>query len=334
MLPMLTVSGTPGLVYLNGRLCGETGAAAMPLARDGVQYLELRPFDAGARGAVLRLRVADGRLVEGVSGEVFAVQWPNGWIALELRGGPGAEADVPQADPTLLARLDMPGGQYLLVNEDGVPTFGRDADEAVFLPTEGVTAATLRPLQYPGLCAAEGDCAAGRFAAVLRAQAEPEIVQCAVGASAQVDGQGVLHCVEPTDDLVGHATIFVWSPDAQGRYALRSRETAWLGGSPRWPQTPGETARAWLEALRYGAHDEAAGYLLRPELSADLAQTAGAFDSVVDLPADGTDGVNLGVARMEGENLLVVRRLDFTTVRQPGAQGNWKIETISEGVCD
>ncbi len=333
MLPMLTVTGVPGLIYLNGRFCGETGAAALPLAREGVQYLELRPFDPSARGAVLRLKVVDGKLVEGVSGDAFAVQWPGGWIALELRGkASGPEA--PEAQPSLLASIHMPDGQYLLVNEGGIPSFGRDADEAVLLPLEGTSEASLKPLNEHGLCAAEGDCAEGRFAAVLRTQGTPEIVHCVAGMTAQADSLGTLRCVKSAGDTVGHATLSVWAPDAYGQYALHSREAAWQSGGPHWPQTPQETARAWLEALQFGAGDEAAGYLLRPEHGQRLVEMVGAFDAAVDLPEDGTEGVRLGVARLEGENLLAVRRLDFTLARQSSVQGNWKIESISEGVCD
>ena len=37
MLPMLTVTGVPGIVYLNGIFCGETGEAALPVGMRGVQ---------------------------------------------------------------------------------------------------------------------------------------------------------------------------------------------------------------------------------------------------------------------------------------------------------
>lgn len=333
MLPMLTVTGTPGLVYLNGRFCGETGAAALPLAREGVQYLELRPFAPDAQGAVLRLKVAGGKLVEGVQGDAFAVQWPGGWIALELRGKDSG-ADLPEAEPSLLSSLAMPDGHYLFVNEGGVPSFGRDAEEAVFLPLEAVLEGSLRPLDLPGLCAAEGDCAEGRFAAILRAQGRPEILHCAAGLTAQVDGMGTLRCVQGTGDTVGHATLSVWAPNGQGQVALCSREAVWQFGAPRWPQTPQETAKAWLEALHFGAGDEATGYLLLPEHAQRFIRIAGAFDTVVDLPPDGGEGIRQGVAQLEGENLLSVRQLDFTLARQASVQGNWKIESISEGLCD
>lgn len=331
MLPMLTVSGTPGLIYLNGRLCGETGAAAMPLARDGVQYLEVRPFDLESKGAVLRLRLADGRLVEGVRGNTFAVQWPDGWIALELRGET-EDAVSDAAEPMLLSQINMPGGLYLLVDEGGMPTFGRDAQEAVFLPVEGVQQASLRPLPYPALCAAEGYCAGGRFAAILRAEDRPDIIHCACGASVQMDAQGMLQYIESADDLVGHASICVVAPDMQGNYTFRSRETAWAEGGPRWPRTPSDTARAWLEALQIEGSEEAAGYLLRPELCRQLQQRAGAFDAVTELPPDGTEGVRYGVLHVEEPNLAIVKRLDFIMVRQPSAQGEWKIKDVTEHV--
>lgn len=333
MLPMLTVSGAPGLMYLNGKFCGETGVAAMPMARDGVQYLEVRPFDADKRGAVLRLRFEDGRLVGGLSEEAYAVQWPNGWIEVELRGEDAGKTPV-DAAPRLLARLDMPTGQYLLVDEGGVPSFGRDAEEAVFLPVEGAASGTLRPLPYPGLCVAEGECAAGRFAAVLRAEDTPEIVQAVSGPSVHLDGQGVLTHVEAVDDLVGHARILVFAPDARGAYSLRSRDTAWRDGGPHWPRTPEETGRAFLEALSFGAAEEAAGYLARPDQLGRFERAVGAFDSVTPLPPDGTGEPRWGVLAIGGENIAAVRRFLFQTIRRPSAQGDWKIEEITEQLCD
>lgn len=94
MLPMLTFEGVPGLLYLNGRLCGETGRAAFPIAPDGIQYLELRPFDPEARGATLRLDLREGRLACDLPEGVYAVQWPGGWIAMEL---PDARAEMARA---------------------------------------------------------------------------------------------------------------------------------------------------------------------------------------------------------------------------------------------
>lgn len=328
MLPMLTVSGGPGLVYLNGRLCGETGVAAMPLAPDGVQYLELKPFDPNAPGAVLRLTLAGGRLVEGVTGDVYAVQWPGGWIAMELRG---QWRDTP-GEPRLISRLEMPGGQYLLVDEGGAASFGRDAEEAVFLPVEGVLGGTLRPHFFKGVCVAEGDCAGGSYVAVLRAEDAPEIIQCVSGASAHIDAQGVLHCTESMGDLVGHAERSVWTPDAQGNYVLRSRDPCWLEEGPRWPKSRADTARAFLDALCIGAWTEAAGYLSRADVMSRIDQVVGEFDAVIALPPDGAEGIRWGVLSLNAPNLASVRRLDFTFVEQPDAQGKWKIDFISEGI--
>ncbi len=331
MLPMLTVTGAPGLLYLNGRLCGETGAAAMPIARDGVQYLELRPFDCATRGAVLRLHMENGLLTAGPAGNVYSVQWPNGWIALEIRAD--APTDGGEAEPRLLAQVSMPGGQYLLVGEGDAIRFGRDAAESVTLPIQGAanaSGAAIRPLPYPGLCAAEGACAAGRFAAVLRAEGEPEVVACGAGTSARIDAQGALHAVVPEDDIVGHAVASVFAPDAQGQYALISREAVWRDGAPRWPASRQETARAFLEAVRLGAADEAAGYLSRPEQANEIARRAGAFDAIVALPPDGADNPDIGVMRVDGPNSATVHRLTFTFTRRRTEQGEWKIDTVSE----
>jgi len=81
--------------------------------------------------------------------------------------------------------------------------------------------------------------------------------------------------------------------------------------------------------------EEAAGYLLRPENQERYERLVGLFDTVTALPPDGGEGVRWGVLRMEGPNLATVRRLTFSTRRQPGAQGDFKIEDIvEETACD
>lgn len=198
-------AGAPGLTYLNGRLCGETGAVALPLARDGIQYLEVRPFGLETAGTALRLRLRGGCLCDGLPSGACAVQWPNGHIAIELRHEPPDRPETDGAPPALLDAWEGPDGRYLLVSEAGAASFGRSAAEAVFLPVPAPGQASLRPLAQRGWLAAEGACGAGRFAAVLQAQGEPALLACASGLSASVDGQGALHCMEAENDLVGHA---------------------------------------------------------------------------------------------------------------------------------
>lgn len=333
MLPMLTVSGVPGLLYLNGRFCGETGAASMPLSPDGVQYLELRPFDAAAKGAVLRLRVQGGRLVEGVSGDVYAVQWPSGWIAMELKEESGAAREMAQP-PRLLSSIQMPGGQYLLVDEGGVASFGRDANEAIFLPVDDILDGALRALPYPGLCVAEGRTRSGQYAAILRANDKPEIIQFAAGSVAQIDALGMLTSIEPLGDLVGHAAVRTFTPSPQGDYTETNRDMTWRDGAPNWPASAEDTARAWLEAVQIGAREEAAGYLLSPARQAAYEQAVGPFSAVTALPTVGASGIRLGVLQMTAENLAAVREIVFSVAQGLSEQGAFKIENISEGICD
>ena len=115
MLPMLTVSGAPGIVYLNGIFCGETGQAALPVNARGVQYLELRPFDAEVPPAVLRLTFEDGRLTGGAAGDAFAVQWPDGRVEIELRAPAAAAAPAgspPDTAPRRAAPPRSPGWDH------------------------------------------------------------------------------------------------------------------------------------------------------------------------------------------------------------------------------
>lgn len=322
MLPMLTVTGAPGIVYLNGIFCGETGAAALPVGMRGVQYLELRPFDPDTPAAALRLTFEDGRLTGGVTGNAFAVQWPDGRVELEMRA-PAREADAP--------RLLASAGEYLLVSENGAASFGRNAGEAVFLPVTAPQSATLRALAAPGLYAAEGECAQGRFAAVLGAQGAPEVAACACGATANVDANGTLRALEPAGDFAGHAYACTYAPDAEGAWRQVAREPAWEPGAPRAPQTPEETARAFLEAWRLGLTGEAARYAANPHEAARLAAAAGTYDAVVALPPDGSGETAVGVLSAEGEHIAGVRRIAYEARRD--VTGAWKLAAMEEKAC-
>ena len=322
MLPMLTVSGAPGIVYLNGIFCGETGQAALPVNARGVQYLELRPFDAEVPPAVLRLTFEDGRLTGGAAGDAFAVQWPDGRVEIELRA-PAAAA----APPRLLAGA----GEYLLVAEENVATFGRSAGEAVFLPVAFPETASLRALAAPGLYAAEGVCRDGRCAAGWGAQGAPKILACCCGVTAEVDVGGTLRALEPVGDFAGHAFLCAYAPGAEGAWRRVSRELSWEPGAPHTPQTPEETARAFLEATLLGLGGEAARYVKNPADAQRFAQAAGAYDAVVTLPPDGTGETAVGVLRAESEHIAAVRRLAYSARRD--MTGQWKLEAMEEKSC-
>ena len=288
----------------------------------GVQYLELRPFDPDTPAAALRLTFEDGRLTGGVTGNAFAVQWPDGRVELEMRA-PARETDAP--------RLLASAGEYLLVAENGAASFGRNAGEAVFLPVTAPQSATLRALAALGLYAAEGECAQGRFAAVLGAQGAPEVAACACGATANVDANGTLRALEPVGDFAGHAYACTYAPDAEGAWRQVAREPAWEPGAPRAPQTPEETARAFLEAWQLGLTGEAARYAANPHEAARLAAAAGTYDAVVALPPDGSGETAVGVLSAEGEHIAGVRRIAYEARRD--VTGAWKLAAMEEKAC-
>lgn len=322
MLPMLAVSGAAGIVYLNGIFCGETEQCVLPVSPHGVQYLEVRPFDAAVPGAALRLRFEDGRLVGGITGNAFAVQWPDGRIELELRA-PAPEAAAP--------RLLASAGEYLLVAEQNAASFGRTADEAVFLPVAFPETAALRALPSPGLYAAEGVCRDGQFAAVLSAQGAPKLLACACGSSAGVESDGTLRALEPVGDFAGHAFLCAYAPGEEGAWRRVSRQPAWEPGAPRAPQTPEETARAFLEALSLGLTGEAVRYVQSPADMQRFAQAADAYDSVVPLAPDGSGETAVGVLRADSEHVAAVRRLVYSARRD--AAGQWKLTSLEEKSC-
>ncbi|MEG0766781.1 MAG: hypothetical protein RR482_03605 [Clostridia bacterium] len=330
MHPMLVVQAAPGLLYVNGRFCGEVGGGGLPLARDGVTYLEYRPLTAENRAqeTAMRLNFRAGKLEDGLAPHAYAVQWPDGQLTLEVRD----DAPEKEPPPQLRMQLETPTGMLLAVEQAGLAV-GYDAGNAVRLPLSSLAQVQrfrmLRQALLP-MCALEGRCGDEAFAAVLASDMPPRLLQCVQGCTVEVAEDGAIRTVEDAGDLVGHAILRVMAPDAQGNYATRKQENAWLRGKPRWPQTPAETARAWLEAVQRGNVAEAAGYAARPEQAEAWRQMAGSFDGVVALPypLPGQAQVEWGVLSVVHAQLARVRAMGFTLVPQAHAQGNWRIVAV------
>ena len=228
MLPMLNVTGMPGVVYLNGMFCGKRARWRSPCAGRAYSIWKCAHFHPAARRPFcgLKLRTAACRRCHGASFRRTVAGRPH---RAELRGDETLQ--TASAPPQLLARLPSDMGEYLFVAEEGVASFGRDAQEAVFLPVASPGDAQLRPLAIPGLCAVTGSCRDGRYAAVLRAQGAPELLACGCGLTAEVDAGGALRCLESVGDF---AAMRIYAP-------MRLRRKAFTGGFHAKPH--GKTAR-------------------------------------------------------------------------------------------
>lgn len=204
MYPMLQVQAPDGLIYLNGRFCGEAGGSGLPLTRDGTVYLEYRPFSGRGEGLALRLSLKAGSLTDGLPEEAFAVQWPDGLIQLELR--------LPQPTPVSVnrAHLDTPLGRLFLVETGNRLSLGFDPGSMVDLDVEGPFGdVALRTQPHPmlPLIAVSGSGGQGPFTAVIRLDRPPVILQSVEGKPAEWSPDGSLRTLQNTPADVARAWL-------------------------------------------------------------------------------------------------------------------------------
>lgn len=204
MHPMLMVHAPAGLLYLNGRFCGETGGSGLPLTRDGVVYLEYRPLAARDGSMALRLELKSGLIADGMVEDAYAIQWPGGLIELELR-----PSDL-SGEPVQHAQLDTPQGPIRLIEQDGTLFLGFDAADATALPIDGpISTAALSTQPHPSMpiIAVSGQGGQGAFMAVLRLAHPPQLLQSVQGRSAELAPDGTLRTSRPTPVDTAHAWL-------------------------------------------------------------------------------------------------------------------------------
>jgi len=275
MHPMLTVQAPAGLLYLNGRFCGETGGSGLPLTRDGVVYLEYRPLAARSEGVAMRLDLKSGMVAGGLIEGAYAVQWPGGLIELELRG------EGLSSEPTLHAHLDTPKGRLILVEQDGLLSLGFGPEDATVVPVDGpVTHVALRAQPHPSmpLVAVSGQGSQGPFTTVFLLEHPPQLLQCVQGRPVEWAPDGTLRTTRPTPADAARSWLEAVQTGAHEEAAqflvqpaLQSRLEAEVGNFdqvvPLQPSLPGLAPVSWglLSLVQPQiAQVRALGFILRP----------------------------------------------------------------------
>ncbi|GHU72094.1 hypothetical protein FACS1894184_19630 [Clostridia bacterium] len=275
MHPMLQVLAPPGLLYVNGRFCGETDGGAIPITREGVVYLEYRPLDQPSSGAALRLTMRGGLLIDGVNDDVYAVQWPGGLLELEFRGGAAFDEIVTHA------QIKTPFGQLQLVERQGELTVGYENGGDTALPVVGpFSELNLRTQPHPTmpLIAVAGQGGDGPFTVMCRLDHPPEVLQTIQG--------------RPID----------WAFDAAA------------AGSPRLQvPAPIQISRDWLELTLAQDHSGAARLLANSAYQQRFASALGAYDQVVALryPVPGLAPIEWGVLSLAAPQIGHVNAIGF-----------------------
>jgi len=190
MHPVLMVQSPPGLLYVNGRFCGEAEGSCLPLARDGAAYVEYRPIGSTLEAVTLKLALKRGVLDEGLPEGVYAVQWPNGLIEVELHGETAAVS--PQQHATLATGLGL-----LELFEQGDRLYlGLEKRSTTELPVVGpYSDLQMRTQQHPTmpLVVVTGVGEQGPFTLIFRLEDPPLLLQCVQGLAANWTSESAGH---------------------------------------------------------------------------------------------------------------------------------------------
>lgn len=305
-----------GMIYLNGRFAGEATPQRplfAPVCPSGALYVEYRPLEGNFDGLARRLVLSGGapmaQALAGAEG-LYCVAWPGG--ALELALSPGrrtVERFLLDGLPCALTR-----GQETTLTLNGVP----------FALPEGAGLPTL--LRLEGAAALLGDTAdGGRYLASLTEDLSVQTGLMTADAIEPTDG-GLFSAFAALGDTVGHARLEQWLVDGDGLNCV-SRESAWAGGGPRWPDTAEGAMIAAVEAALAGLPGEAEGYL-SPTLAEKrpLSHIAEACDLCVPMKYPAPDPRPcVALVKSENAHLATVRPLYYRAEPTGGAQGRWTI---------
>ncbi|MCL2811630.1 MAG: hypothetical protein FWD25_07055 [Clostridia bacterium] len=333
MFPVLIIQcAQAGLLYVNGQFCGElTEPLMLPVRPEGRVYLEFRPLTGEAFPLAAALEFSQGKLLPPLPASVYALQWPDRVIDLELRPVPMPVADAPREPLSSLTLGKTRLFHQRLGNEEAICT----RSKPLFAIPNGTR--NLHALPLPeGITLLLGEHSGGASVWLLDI-ADPEQPALADHIHAQQlaleEKDGTLRALSYANDAVGHAFLTVYRPQGS-RLATQSREHAWTPGAPHWPQSGPETLRAYVEAQRLGAEKEATAYL--SSAARDLLATAPlpTFHTVLELPRPlltppPDHPLSLGLLETQGINLGTVHAVSARAVSSEHAQGRFLLESIS-----
>lgn len=291
MALLLIQSHTPSLLTVNGQFCGRVDDSPHTYVThdDERGYLALTPLTDSFLPLAREIQVRSGHLLPPADG-VYAIEWPESLCQIELRPAP------------------------LTPSASEPPVIPADAQDVVRRPVPDnrlLCSWRDKSAEYARLCTDDG-----------------QILDTLQAKRFTWDTPEILHALEETQDFVGHASLCTYRLTRDG-FSLLSRQSVWSSGAPRWPSTPLQTLRAYLEALRIGADAEAVHYLAAPDRHSAL----GSFDRVVELRfplqhAPENLPLALGVLSIVSPTLARVQAVCARARASAHAQGTHKLEEI------
>ena len=314
MQPMIAVtSSESGILYLNGHFAGETDAEhplLRPVSPRGALVLEYRPYADDVLPMTRRLVFSGGMPLRESAEEMTGadiVVWPGNVVEIEL---------TPRRLRDHVHRFSAEGHTFSMEND----RLFRDGEDLCALP-EGAEI----PEAVGG--ALIGSCKTGKYLLTFDAGFLRQ-TGALTAKEIRIEGDAV-HAILDRGDLVGHGTLEIWRRSADG-LAPVSSESVWIDGSPRWPQSPAETARAFVEACLAGLDGEAEGYLspaLRQTFSGEAIRAA--CDLCVEMKyAPPNARPSIGLLKLIGGNLARVEAMTYSVIASSGVQGAYKLVEI------
>lgn len=313
-------SGTPGTVWMNGRLVGETDAehaVTLPVSPFGAIYVEHHPYEAEYLPISLRIPFSQGApLMNGTDDpRVFAALWPDGVTEVELipKRVPAGVAPrcIGQTDRT---RVSVGNGCVTCESADGTFTHSLPED-----------AAEPRLTPLPDCLVLIGALNEADGYVVILSSDGAKLLLSLTGQNPVITGDGALRILHPFNDLIGHAALETWRGNAQGWQCVHS-EPMWVSGAPAWPSTPEGVVIAAMEAAQRGDTAEAQSCFSPACPCAEILRRAAAFDGCTPLRAPLLSGETaVGVLKLK-KGLL--RVLPVTYRASPGGQFGWQLDSV------
>lgn len=312
-------SGAAGLIYLNGRMAGETDSdhpVTLPVSPFGALLIELRPFDAGLLPLALRLPLSRGiPLLSAPDSRLCAALWPGGVIELELI----PEKLPSSVPPRILARL---GEVQFSYEESDPPRIRCETPGSVHVHALPSCAELPSVTPMTGGFLLTGLCESGQYALILSPAAD-SVRLMLEGRNITLMEGGAIRLLRPMDDLLGRAALETWAETPAG-WQITLSEPMWLTGGPKWPATPEETAIAAIESAQLGHAADASSFLAPLAACPDALSQAAQYDGCTPLkyPLPGGETA-VGLMKLENGLLRIVPAV-YTAV-QGGARGGWQL---------
>ncbi len=312
MQPVLVISSpTEGLVYINGRIAGETSPEnpiILPVTPSGRIYADFRPFGRRWRAGMYRFDMRGGELdADSVDDTLRALIWPGGVFELSL---------IPLAAVPKESEYSVIDGMPAALLR-GDSTLLRIGPHAVALPENASLPITHINLNGSDLYS--GSVGNGEY--VVSFSSADRTPTGVITADALRIDDGSIHTVTALNDIANHAQHSVYTINESG-FELTSSEITWAESGRRYPSNGEEAALAAIEALLLGLHTEAGEYM-----NGVISLTVSDIDTVVSmkyavpgpLPA-------IGLVNRINDRVAQITPMYFRAAK--GADSRWRITEI------